>query len=873
VGAPRTLLPLLLALLAALWPQPARADNWSLQIASWNLLNFGDSKAGLAPLADREALLDFYAAKLSQYDIVFIQEVLNGGQSVSAALKGRQALANYDCSTVSQPSGRAGRQERYAVCYTSRNGLLIRTAMDDWMGRNARAPDASIQAAQQVWMRPPLQVTFTFRPPAGNGDPFTFTIATAHTKPCYSNGPRPAGTPAAAPKLSSVANELAAIQQNLAPAQPGAWALVGDLNASCDYFNRAAQPAIFPAPRWDWLIGDGEKTNTGLTRACAYDRIILDRGFADAGVYRGSYGIDSHGIAGPLQSGKRVSDHHLVWFRIGKNDPRKRPIAVAVADGVDAPARVFEERKKVKIRGTDLPAAAATQQSKVYIATYDKNRFMWGHAPMRLSDVRGAPTPVTVNGDGTFATLPEWSSTAPGAYSILLDVNGDGFFDKFDRDFSRTDNIIDFLVAPPAHSALASVDDDGRPREVFNENRAHHVYALARGLTPRPTVRTYVVADKLLPANSDLAALKAQGTLDLGAVSVPVRVVHGPVSPSAVAASSKYWVRSVAPDGSIFGTAWSWPSRLFNMEILSAALAAAPPAAAPACAGPAPMLAGLIAGAVQPDDPGADEPPDPDDPQDPDDVDQDLVDCAAPAPPPGRRLARSALGPGDVLPTRFSDFYGMRFNLVVDANENGLLDGPDLLDFHDIGDMTAYFANRSILGRGDTDAAVGEYKEFLSAKLSLSPPLSGNLYDDATAAASATYLCTRDLGRETFNRIVAPAAQHGFAVLDQMRYEQRRQFSSGLYQFADALIDTATVAANASVCVTGDDLAIHGINIADGASVVVRSNETSMSGSSVVDGFLSIFSSGFSSRELEIRLPPGAPDPTRSAVSWQPKDL
>jgi hypothetical protein len=878
MGGSRALLPLLLALLAALWPGPARADNWSLQIASWNLLNFGDSKAGIAPQVDRTALLDFYAGKISQYDIVFIQEVLNEGHSVSVALAQRPLLQNYNCSTVSAPSGRAGRKERYAVCYTSKNGLLAVAQVVDWMGPNtmARAPDGSMQAAQQVWMRPPLQVTFVFTPTAGNGAPFTFTIATAHTKPCYSNGPRPAGTPQNTPKLRSVANELNAIQQNLAPAQPGAWALIGDLNASCDYFTRANQPAIFPAPRWDWLVQDDEKTNTGLTRDCAYDRIILDGGFAAAGVYEaGNYWIDSLGIAAPPQSGRRVSDHHLVSFRIGKRNPLKRASLVAVADGVADPQRVVQPRRKLHFRGANLPAAASSQQSKLYIATYDKNRFTWGHAPMPLTDVRGAPTPVTVQSDGSFAALPVWDSTVAGAYSILLDVDGNGFFDKFDRDFASFNNIIDFLVAPAAHSPLASIDDDGRQREVFNENRAHHVYALARGLTPGATVRSYVVADALLPPDTDLVALKVAGTFQLASASVPVRLWHGPLVPSALAEDLKYELRPVAPDGSMFGTAWTWPSNLFNMEVHSSRTASESPARGQACAEPARIPAGLTLGPAQgptDPDPGADEPDDPDDPDDPGDIDQDLVECMAPAPPPGARMAPPTLSVDDVLPTRFSDHYGSRFNLVIDANANGILDSPDLVDFHDVGDMQSFFAdpaNTVLDARANGHAAVQEYKEFLNAKLSLATPLTNDSrFDSATVAASIAYLCQPGLPKAAFDRIVVPASRNGFTMFDQMRYEQRRQFSSGLYQYADALIDTASVPANASVCVTGDYLAIHGMTVSDGASVTVRGNETSMSGSSVLNGFLSIFSRGFSSRELEIRLPADPPDPTRPAMSW-----
>jgi hypothetical protein len=785
------------ALAFVVFSTPAWA-GWSIRIASWNLLNFGDSKAGLNPVANRQALLTKYATVVSQYDIVFLQEILNNGQSVTVALAGMPQLANYNCQTISAASGRAGRQEHYSVCYTTirppNGGTLVLNNTWDYMvqGGPYIAVNGTNQTAQNVWMRPPLYANFTFTPPPGEGAAFTFGVYSSHTKPSYGGQPRPPGTPANAAANSSVTNELTSIQTNVLGAVPN-FALIGDLNADCASYPQAYRGLNFPGP-FTWYINYGERTNTAPLSSCAYDRIILNPGMN--AVYLG-HDIYTQGIAAPRLDNQRVSDHMLVWVEIGVRNKQK--LITSTATAVPIPAAKRQRRMTnassggtpVNINGSGLSVPTGGTAPKLFVIAYNQANYFEGNRSIPLTDVRGAPTPVTVNTNGTLNANVVWNNPTNGAYSVVLDVDGDGVYNKYAGDIATYNNEIDFIVDDgTAHSQVMSLDDNGNARELFNENSARHVYGLIRNLTAGASVNVYVVANKLLPQPwPGWAAMRQQGTLNLASVAVPVNVLHGPLIVPNLTAADKLQTETVGPDGSLFTSIWDDPYKLYNMRALMSA------------------------------------PPVPDYKPQYDDQDGDEDPCENAWQSTDANF-QAVCNVGSL----FTDYYGTQFSIVVDVNQDGIFDDGDLVDVHDIGDMSAYFntpGNTTLGPNANGNAAVDEYKEFLNSKLTPNPPLThDNIYDTNTQLASTRYLCTPTLSNTQFQTIVTPGSQTGLRILDQEDYSTVRNLGTGVYSFVDSTMDQLNVAANSQVCMAGDTLHLTDATINQNSTLVAQTDDS-----------------------------------------------
>lgn len=237
-------------------PQPIIIDpptinnSRELTIANWNLQIFGVTKAA------NESLMNKYADIISDYDIVFVQEIRDS--SGTAFPKLCSLLNGYECTTSSR-AGRSSSKEQYGVIYKDY------ITLDSLMDYNPDADDR--------WERPPIKATFTI----GN---YSLSVYNIHTKP------------------SDVQMELRYLQ-NIVDDQ-GNEMVIGDLNADCNYYD-AYYGTEFDS--WNWIIKDDEDTTTKTTD-CAYDRIILND---DAYQEQKSYGIRTKDIDSSL------SDHYLVW--------------------------------------------------------------------------------------------------------------------------------------------------------------------------------------------------------------------------------------------------------------------------------------------------------------------------------------------------------------------------------------------------------------------------------------------------------------------------------------------------------------------------------------------------------------------------------
>ncbi len=250
----RALLAALVAslLLAGCLTQPTEAE--SISVAAWNLQVYGQSKASNA------SLLNDYAAKIKNYEIVFVQEIRDKSGTAFPALCSR--LLEYDCLNSSR-AGSTSSKEQYGVIY--KHGVEV-------IGFHDYNPEL-----EQEFERAPLSITLETKG-------YEFTVLVLHA--------RPDAADEEIEKLESIASEL-----------EGNVIVLGDLNADCNYYDYDGSDFA----GWLWAIN--EDTTVSKTD-CAYDRIILN---ADASQEFVAAGIDRDGIT------SEHSDHYLVWAKLKIN--------------------------------------------------------------------------------------------------------------------------------------------------------------------------------------------------------------------------------------------------------------------------------------------------------------------------------------------------------------------------------------------------------------------------------------------------------------------------------------------------------------------------------------------------------------------------
>ncbi len=232
-------------------------DSNALLIASWNLQIFGPSKAS------SPTLLNYYAEKISEYDIIVIQEIRDSAQEAFPKLCA--LLPEYDC-IVSSRAGRSSSKEQYGIIF---KGVELVSTKD-------------YSPVEQVFFeRPPFEATFK-----KNG--WVFTLITIHTKP------------------DDVNNELTLVEEKLKPREDEEIILLGDLNADCDYYDANAETQFDSS--FVWAIPDDVDTTVSKTN-CAYDRIIFSNSVQDNFL---GYGIMS-------DVNLEHSDHYLVFGAFSTN--------------------------------------------------------------------------------------------------------------------------------------------------------------------------------------------------------------------------------------------------------------------------------------------------------------------------------------------------------------------------------------------------------------------------------------------------------------------------------------------------------------------------------------------------------------------------
>jgi exonuclease III len=164
------------------------AGTNTVKIANWNLQAFGMKKS------DDDQLLKRYRGVITNYDIIFIQEIRDNSDLAFRRLC--ENMKGYD-HMISSRAGRTSSKEQYGVFYKKNIEVI------NFIDFN---PDKGDR-----WERPPIEVDFKI-------NDYTIRVYNIHTKP---------------QKASEEIRNLEQIATN-----PGNNVIIGDLNASGNYYNR-----------------------------------------------------------------------------------------------------------------------------------------------------------------------------------------------------------------------------------------------------------------------------------------------------------------------------------------------------------------------------------------------------------------------------------------------------------------------------------------------------------------------------------------------------------------------------------------------------------------------------------------------------------
>ena len=229
---------------------PVSYSSTTISIASWNLQAFGMSKAS------NQTLLNYYASKLSKYDIFIVQEIRDSSETAIVMLSDKLPAYNY---ITSERAGQSSSKEQYAIFYDNRVHLIS--------SRDFQAQ------YQQNMQRPPLEATFS-------SNNWTFTIYTIHTDP------------------DTVSSDLS-ILQTIVGHPTNDTILMGDMNADGSYYD---ENNIQHFTDWKWVITNNVDTTVAASEN-TYDRIIINNPATNNFI--------SFGVMNDVHSGQ--SDHYLVY--------------------------------------------------------------------------------------------------------------------------------------------------------------------------------------------------------------------------------------------------------------------------------------------------------------------------------------------------------------------------------------------------------------------------------------------------------------------------------------------------------------------------------------------------------------------------------
>ncbi|GEM_PF-3420986 len=814
--------------------QPVPETNkksWAIKVASWNLLNFSQGKAysNVGNRTERKKLLDKMVNLISPYDIVFFQEILsNWGNSFPAPLKNRLTPLGFVCQLVTPALGWAGRKEFYAYCYKNNASGGVSIVVPGFGSSstiaNLAPPGGGLAGSycgNQLWMRAPAYARFYVSPPAD--DPVLFSFLNSHTKPAYnpkflpggSKNPKtppwyPAtrppsfpvpskGAPPAWPNANaSVFYEMKGMGKNMAKLATGNVILLGDLNADCGSLPKYLQSHLFKS--WTWHISGvtnmGKISKHGTPPAssvsqgtCTYDRFLLNAG---SELYYKASGIVKNGIAQRVD-GKQVSDHHLIWVQLGKSYGTKHKSSGVVV--VQASAKKLKAKKKstpgssqsATITGSGVSlysgSGVSMNTANLYVVDYEEGVLFEGSNKISLTDVRanGPDFVAIINktivlpGVGPNYNLPTWDIPLgnTGLYRLVLDVDGDGYFDASAGDLVNSPDGYDFAVYDDStimpNGDVITVGDNGKSRGLFSAGKAMNIYFYAQNIPSSYTnADVYVVSKERL--NTEYSQTKVTGWTwesskasvyidDLTSVSVPVNMKDGPVYLDNIVTTDVVQTYEVAADQTIFGTAWASPNNLFSEKAYPGPLSPFLPDMPPQSSYDAITMFGDGCSA------------------DPDQIGVPLSDF---------NIICNASNP-------FVELFGNIYYVVIDVNQNGKFDGPDIVNVQDIDDIDNYFAGSSDpIGPSTIDtAAIQQYQAFLVNRTNMKfVPDTYGVYGNTTQNLSSYVNCSDSLSKTFYEAAVKPSAQYGFFLYPETEYENFSGLTDPINRYMNLSIDS-----------------------------------------------------------------------------------
>ena len=286
-------------------------------IASWNLLNFGQSRADAAENLQVMAQIMIgsnYPEVGKDYDLIFVQELKSNGIAFDNLCSDYLVELEYSCLKTPQLSGAGSNSESYGVIFKNSIEVTIEDTNNESVSPNI--PQGENTTAGEM-VRPPMKATVTLP----NG--LKFVVYNNHIKP---------GDPETANELSALQN---AINNYHGVSTEDRIIVLGDLNADgkplyhpdgtrcgSQYLVGGFEnhPSLFDSPNWQRIFSNSNYTNFA-SNPCAYDKIIPNQNMAL--LFTGDYGIIGTLPDGTLfgrypdpgftAGGKYISDHKLIW--------------------------------------------------------------------------------------------------------------------------------------------------------------------------------------------------------------------------------------------------------------------------------------------------------------------------------------------------------------------------------------------------------------------------------------------------------------------------------------------------------------------------------------------------------------------------------
>lgn len=244
-----------------IYEQQKYSPTQVIDVASWNLQVFGDTKA------NDTGRIKAMASIIDDHDIVFVQEIRDKDGTAFQELC--KEVHTHVC-VISSRAGRTSSKEQYGILYRSKYPLINLTDYN---------PDPLDR-----WERPPIRADFEYKN-------YSFSVYVLHSKP------------------NDTTSEMKYLEYLVLSENRSNNVLVlGDLNADCYYYDESKRHFS----DWFWAI-DNQADTTTSNSFCAYDRIIMNKNASDEFVksaidHRANSSLSDHY---PVSILMRVHEYHL----------------------------------------------------------------------------------------------------------------------------------------------------------------------------------------------------------------------------------------------------------------------------------------------------------------------------------------------------------------------------------------------------------------------------------------------------------------------------------------------------------------------------------------------------------------------------------